>query len=114
MLSRASCTAASISGKIWIAVLEIDDAIAVDDGRAEQDPQFANELRVVGPVPMLEPALDLLLAARKIEHEQRGQAREQGSCNRGQDHRACGSTCSDAGLRNQCQFFSETSATLAS
>ena len=51
------------------AVLQVVDAVAVDDRGPEQDADLAAELRVIDPVAMLELALDTALATGEVERE---------------------------------------------
>ena len=59
------------------AVLEVGDAIAGQDRRAEERAELALELRMADGMAMLELALDALLAADEVERKDGDERREQ-------------------------------------
>jgi hypothetical protein len=90
MLRRAGAYRLQHRRQDLLAVLEVGDAVAVDDRRPEQDADLAAELRVLDAPAMLQATLDTLLAGREVQGEQQGGGREQGPGDRGDEH-ACAS-----------------------
>ena len=59
-----------------VAVDEDAVAVARDHRRPEQDAHGVQELRILGRVEVLDPVLDLLLAALRVEDHERDQRRD--------------------------------------
>ena len=71
IVDRAARIASSMAGKISTPFCNGCTRVAIDDRRAEQDAEFALELRVADAVAMLQGLLDLAFRRHEIQDDER-------------------------------------------